>query len=212
MGIRFIQGTYIMLIVISCVGCTTSASQHHSPISSGISLKQRQKTLTELTTFRVKGKVGFIHNKTGGNASIDWQQAGTYYAIRLYGPLGSESVSIRGGPKRITLTRSNGRRLSASSPEILILQELGYEIPVSGLQYWLKGIPAPGKLTHAPTLDAQGRLLQLEQQGWIIRYIAYKNDGGLSLPQKIQLERHKDKNNQADKLKFVFQKWTFKES
>ena len=208
MNMRFTQWTFALIMLVGCAGCTTVPSKQESPVTV-IPAEKRQKTLAAFNDFTAKGKVGFIHHKTGGSASIDWQQKGTQYAIRLYGPLGSESVSIHGGPKQITLTRSNGRRVSATSPEMLILQELGYEIPVSGLQYWLKGIPAPLKLTHAPRLDAQGRLLRLEQNGWVINYIAYKNYGDLSVPHKIELEHFTQKHPHRAKLKFVFQQWLF---
>jgi outer membrane biogenesis lipoprotein LolB len=85
---------------------------------------------------------------------------------------------------------------------------------VSGLQYWLKGVPAPGKLARTPKVNAEGLIVELEQNGWIIRYDAYTHYTHptlktLSLPQRIQLEHFSNNPNRRTKLKFVLQKWTF---
>lgn len=193
----------VALVLISCLSSTLYATP----------FEQQQKALNQIKSFKVTGKVGFKHANTGGSASIAWQQRGEYYAVLLYGPLSSESVTIQGGPKRITLIRPNHRTRAANTPETLLYQELGYEIPVSGLPYWLKGIPAPGAKGKF-TLDERGRLLTLEQNGWVIHYLSYRDyrqSTGhiLSLPHKIQLKRLAQHSKQGTTLKFVFQNWMF---
>jgi outer membrane lipoprotein LolB len=165
--------TYVMgLLVLGCSGCGTSPSQHSAPKES-IPFIQRHKTVNQLNAFKVSGKVGFIRENKGGSASLDWTQQGTQYLVRLYGPFGSESVSLRGNAEHIILTRSNGQRMEASKPETLVQKALGLDIPVSGLRYWLKGVPAPGNLARSPIVNADGLITEFEQDGWIIRYDGY---------------------------------------
>lgn len=163
------------------------------------------------THFSVFGKVAFKHGNKGGNASLDWQQEGESYIVYMYGPLGSESITLYGRPHHLKLLHSDGRQASANTPEALLYRELGYEIPVSGLQYWLRGIPAPG--TFRKAVDAQGRLQRLEQNGWVIDYLAYmtyhsRSGKPISLPKKIELRHLNSPDGEETRLKFFFQKWS----
>ena len=103
------QLTCIMgLILLGCSGCSTLPSWHPA---EGVSIpfSQRHKTVNQLQAFKVSGKVGFIQDKKGGSASLDWQQQGQQYQVRLYGPFGSESVTLQGNSQYIVLTRANGQ-------------------------------------------------------------------------------------------------------
>ncbi len=74
--------------------------------------------------------------------------------------------------------------VEATSAEILIQQMFGFSLPVSGLEYWLLGIPQPKIKYHKTLLNNQ--LISLEQQGWRIQYVNYV--GGV--PQKLLLEHY----------------------
>ena len=123
------QITFVVsLFLLLCSGCSTLPSQHRAEAQS-IPFSQRHKTVNALSDFTVSGKVGFIRDGKGGSASLDWQQQGTQYLVRLYGPFGSESVTLQGNAQHITLTRANGQRLEAHNPETLVQQALGLNIP-----------------------------------------------------------------------------------
>lgn len=145
--------------------------------------------------------MGFSDGKQGGNASIVWEQHRESYQIRLYGPLGSGAIQIKGQTKQISLTNTDGKIIKANTPEALLQQELGWVIPVSGLRYWLRGLPAPGALPTQILLDAHQRLWQIDQQGWTIVYEAYKSKSGRDVPYKLLLR------NGPIRLKFIFDHW-----
>ena len=79
----------------------------------------------------------------------------------------------------------------ATSAEELLGTRLGWSLPVSGLRYWLLGLPAPGLPVVKSSLDSFGRLLRLSQGGWQIRYLDYKWIENLALPGKIFVEHPK---------------------
>ena len=60
----------------------------------------------------------------------------------------------------------------ARIPILLLEQTLGLRLPVTGLRYWVRGLPAPGPTALLQT-DAAGRLTRLEQNGWVIEYPSY---------------------------------------
>jgi outer membrane lipoprotein LolB len=156
-----------------------------------------------LKYFEVEGKVAFSHGREGGNAGLTWEQQGSRYAIRLFGALGSGTVEIYGRPGFVGLVESNGKTHTATNPEQLIKKVLGWDIPVSPLQYWLQGHPVPGNTPHRLKYDEYNRLVFLQQQGWTIQYQGYAmHECGLWLPSKIVLERN------GIRLRFIFKYWS----
>lgn len=183
-------------------GCRTPTTTPHQITPNTLSTPATQKRLEHLKNFEAQGKVGYSDGQRGGNANIRWQQTGSDYRIHLYGPLGSGSIQIAGVSGSVSLIRSNGQTLTAKSPEALVRTELGWSIPVSGLRYWLRGMPAPGtppKMVY----DSKKELQTLVQHGWTVHYQSYQDINGLRLPYKLMLE------NGAFRLKFIFQKWQF---
>ncbi|HQW57607.1 MAG TPA: lipoprotein insertase outer membrane protein LolB [Gammaproteobacteria bacterium] len=194
----------ILILFFSLAGC---AKVIHVPddLRMTINNKVRKQNISNLQDFEAIGKVGFSDGKQGGNASIVWEQHPQSYQIRLYGPLGSNTVQIKGDSNRVSLTRTDAKIITASTPEALVQQELGWIIPVSGLRYWLRGLPAPGLAPKAMLLDNSDRLWQIDQQGWNIEYQAYKPIDGHDVPCKLLLR------NGSIRLKFIFDRWSLGE-
>ena len=60
-------------------------------------------------------------------------------------------------------------------------------LPVSGLTWWVQARPAPGSAFEA-THDADGRIAQLKQDGWVIDYLQYADDAPRR-PRKLVVTR-----------------------
>lgn len=193
----------LLTICLACLllsGCATiiEPPQH---LQTTTNTTVRNQNLSNLQDFEASGKIGFSDGKQGGHARLMWQQHPQNYQIRLYGPLGSGAVQIEGKGNQVWLTKTDGKIMRANTPEALVHQELGWLIPVSGLRYWLKGLPAPGAAPTRMLLDTNQRLWQIEQQGWVIVYEAYKSKDGLDVPYKLLLR------NGDIRLKFIFDRW-----
>jgi len=189
----------ILCLFFILAGCSKTI-EAPSQLFTGNNYKVGQQAFVNVQHFSADGKVGFSDGQRGGNANMRWVQDGQEYQFRLYGPLGSGAVQIMGGTNHVSLTRSDGHIIKSKSPEALVHSELGWVIPVSGLSYWLRGIPAPGT---APVvrLDAEKRIWQIIQQGWTISYQSYREVDGRMLPFKLTLV------NGPIRLKFIFNSW-----
>ena len=78
--------------------------------------------------------------------------------------------------------------------------QVGWEIPVENLAWWVRGLAAPGKIPRQ-ALDEQGNLSELLQGGWTIKYGNYRSFEGVNLP--VKLTAH-----QSDwKVKLAIRKW-----
>lgn len=145
----------------------------------------RKVALSHLQDWVIGGRIGVTTAKEGWHASLHWTQQGQNYLIDLIGPLGQGRMRIQGNESRVIVQTADGRVLSAADPERLLKETVGVGVPVSGLQYWVRGLPAP--IPHSELRgDEQGRLTHLEQGGWVIDYSDYEPVAGLDLPTRIR--------------------------
>lgn len=197
----------LLIIVLFIAGCSAPLKKPSGPIPPAKNVSQntntsRQQALKSLTHWEAKGRLAVTQNQKGGNASFVWYQRGDSYEIKLFGPFGSGAVSISGRAGKVVLTEKNGRQTTADSPERLLKKIAGWEVPLTGLSYWLRGLPVPGQPLQTQKLDSNGLLQQLTQQGWEIDYESYSdNNGPLPLPNRLRLK------NGPLKIKMVVTAW-----
>lgn len=144
-------------------------------------------SLAAIDHWRIKGKIGLRQNGRGGSAALQWEQRGTTYAVNLHGPLGMGSVYIDGDEHKVVVRDQHGSH-SSVSPEALIAQMTGWQIPVTPLRYWAKGMPAPNIAIDQQQIT-DGRLATLHQAGWTIQYSNYARVSNVWLPGKIVMSR-----------------------
>jgi outer membrane lipoprotein LolB len=99
------------------------------------------------------------------------------------------------------LTRTDQQQYRAGSVEALTRQALGWALPLNLLQYWVRGMPAPGA---SPTVVERGpgeRLVAFTQNNWRVA-LTYHTEGELS--GKV---RRIDLNDGANEIRFVIDTW-----
>ncbi len=148
----------------------------------------RQSALAALTDWQVSGRIGVVSGQDGWHANFQWVQQGADYRIDLIGPLGQGRVVIEGDARQARVQTQDGQQWTAPDAEVLLERALGVRLPVNGLRYWARGLPAPGPTATLQT-DAEGRLTRLEQNGWIIEYPAYAPVAAFDLPARIAARR-----------------------
>lgn len=192
-------GRWIVLcsLLTWLAGCATPADI--SPAARGAWLA-RQAELASLSRWQALGRIGVINGQEGWHANFQWGQQDTRYRIDLLGPLGQGRLLIEGDEAGVILHTQDGQQHTAPDPDTLLGHILGAQLPVSGLRYWLRGLPAPGSTPNVQT-DVEGRLLRLEQNGWIIEYPAYIAVASGQLPARITAQR------QDLSVKLVIEQW-----
>lgn len=181
-------------------GC--AAPPATTPAGQNAAWTARQPELARLTRWQAVGRIGVINGQDGWHASFQWAQRDAEYRIDLIGPLGQGRVLVRGDGRDVNVQTQDGQHWTAPDPDALLEQTLGVRLPVNGLRYWIRGLPEPGGST-APQVDAGGRLIRLEQNGWVIEYPAYTPTSALNLdlPERI-VARREDLS-----VKLVIERW-----
>lgn len=146
-----------------------------------------QQQLQQLQAWQVSGKIGLRQDGRGSSARVDWSQREHSYQLRLSGPLGIGTVLIDGADDGIVLRNKDGV-FEAPTPEQLLFQLSGWDIPVSELRYWARGLAAPTLNIEQQSMAA-GKLATLSQGGWDISYLEYTLVDGLWLPARMTLSR-----------------------
>ena len=141
--------------------------------------------LSEFETWRLQGKIGVRTPQESKSAYLDWKNNGRNYQISLHGVFGLGRVKISKHDEFVEL-RANRETYKDENARDLIYQITGLDLPIEGLQYWIKGQTDPRSPVINQTLDEQDKhLLQLEQNGWQIEYSRYSPHKNLVLPRKL---------------------------
>jgi outer membrane lipoprotein LolB len=182
------------LIVFSLIallaGCSSLTSREALEGQGDSARWQAHKQqVGSLDAWQISGKVGIRAPKDSGSGTLFGLQRQDYYDIRLSGPLGRGAARLTGRPGAILLEVANQGRYKAASPEALLQQQLGLNLPVSHLLWWIRGLPSPNSKSRL-TLDSASRLAQLRQDGWEVDYLSYAEQNGFWLPERLKLNGH----------------------
>lgn len=192
----------LIFLAFTISGCaTTSANISDINAKTKFSRDQIQNELLKLDSSKVTGVIGIIYNNQAESANYIYSQDGDKFNIKLYGPFGVGSVDIKGDSNKVSLENSKGQKVQANDIKSLMLEQLGWYVPVEGLKFWIKGIAVPNiakeiKLTNNNLIDT------MKQNGWSISYKDYKLiNNKYPLPSKIRISR----DNLT--LKIVIKSW-----
>ena len=153
-----------------------------------------------LASWTLEGRISISFEDESWHASLFWHQVSDIYQLRLLGPFGQGSVQLDGSSHAVVLQSSEGE-FRASSADQLLAEQFGWRIPVEGLKYWATGQPVPG-MESSMAFDETGRLSELKQDGWLIRYRGYVDANGLVMPSKVFL-----KHDTGVDLRLVIDNW-----
>lgn len=178
----------VLLLALILSGCAQQPEKIQPPINKE-DWAPRQSQILDIKNWQASGKLGVKVPDDGGSASMRWEQLSNGYQIDLNGPLGMGKMTIIGKPDAVTFTQGGKPPQTAQTPEELIRKNTGWNIPVTQLAFWIRGLPAPkAKVTHY-AFNPQGGLSELEQAGWKIIYGDYlQTEEGIALPGRITAE------------------------
>ena len=178
---------WIGVLVCLLAGCAAAPGVKPDLAHSEALWAAREASLARLDIWTLRGRIGVVADERAWSATVLWEQAPSGYRIDIVGPVGQGRATVLGGPAGVSLA-AEGRTDSARTPEALIRKHLGWDVPVSGLRYWLRGLPRPGPVQDR-SLDGRGRLVSLDQAGWHIEFQRYQpSAAGVDLPYKLSLE------------------------
>jgi outer membrane lipoprotein LolB len=190
------------LLVLLLAGCADMPGFFSAPAETDASAWDlRQEALNKINTWSIKGRLAVQSGKEGWSATMFWDQENQGYRMRFVAPLGQGTYQLQGDNDLVSLLTADNKLYQADTPESLLLDNMGWSVPLHGLKYWIKGIPEPGVSTENLLLDDQGRLTDMQQSGWRISISRYSDFNGTQLPSRLYM------HNDRFKLRLVVDDW-----
>ena len=190
----------ILLMVGLLVGCTVTP-EVKDPLLINEAWRKRYAQLSQVRSWALKGRLAISVENEGWHAGMRWSQQEDHYDMEIFGPLGRKVAWLEGGSHGVNLKTSKGESAYAPDAEALMHQLLGWSLPLTGLRYWVLGIPSPRDHGEDFQLDDVGRLSRLKQSGWEVQYKRYQREKRWDLPYKMTLV------NERVTVKMVVKEW-----
>ncbi|MGB5258905.1 MAG: lipoprotein insertase outer membrane protein LolB [Gammaproteobacteria bacterium] len=173
----------LLLPVLLLAGCATT------PVAVKVTSLEVFPAPGELPAhWQLSGRLSLTQGETGWHGGVDWTQAPGSYRLRVSGPLGQGGFLLSGNEQGVLLLDAGQRTYAAPDADTLLTNVTGWKLPVTGMRYWVRAIPDPASQFEAE-IDAEGRLEQLSQAGWVIRYTSYHTTGDGRWPARLALVR-----------------------
>jgi outer membrane lipoprotein LolB len=191
----------VLLGVLPLAGCAPLVTRTTGTAAPTPSWAERRDQLQGLTGFALRGRVAVAAGEQGFNAALRWQQAGDRAEIALDGPFGIGGLRVAVNGPALALTTGRGQRLDGAAARGELERELGFELPLDALRYWLLGVPSPGQPAEERLEDGMPRLAGLSQDGWRIEYPDYVQTADGDRPRRLTATRG------AARLRLVVESW-----
>ncbi len=159
----------LLALVVVCIlaGCATQAPV--TPASS-------QAELVRFGRFALKAD-DFNRAPEAVQGGFTWRDNGTRLSLDLTDPFGSVMARVLVDRYGATLTRANGEVIQAASPDALMQNVLGQQIPVSELRRWLRTVHDAPQGMDVSLRDPDGRVQIFEQSGWRVQLSRFDEVG-----------------------------------
>jgi outer membrane lipoprotein LolB len=176
-------GLVASVAALALAGCVAApVARPPGPVAP----ESRRAALQALDAWSMAGRVAVASGERGASASLDWRQAGGGSDIELRGPFGTGALRVSLSDGELSLSDGESR-LEGEDARRYLEGELGLELPVRELRYWVLGVPAPG--SEWEETAGPGDLPQrIVQRGWTVTYERYRRVAGADLPGRMTAE------------------------
>jgi outer membrane lipoprotein LolB len=132
--------------------------------------------------FELLGRVAVTSAEQKFSGNVRWMHEPEQDEVWFLTPLGQGVAHLVKDSAGVTL-KTHDETHRAQDVESLTRQVLGWGLPLTGLESWVRGFAVPG-VPAAVARDQAGRLARVKQGGWEISYLRYGDDG---LPGKLRV-------------------------
>ena len=166
---------------------------------------ERQTQREQIRRWNLNGRLSLSSKKDSGTVTFHWEQDRERYLMRFIAPLGQGTYALRGGEMDgVYLLTAKNEVLHAGDAETLLQQAVGWNVPVNGFKYWVRGVPHPDVDIEDQQFDDQGRIIEMQQLDWHVSVKRYMDVDGVDLPARIFMQ------NDHFKVKLIIQTWNTK--
>ena len=143
---------------------------------------QLETRVPEDVRFDLSGRLAVRYGDEAFSGNLAWRHAASSDEMLLTNSLGAGVARLVRSADGIVLPTAEPKEYRGQDAEALTEEVLGFRLPVTGLGDWVRG-RASEKYPARVQRGDDGRLQSLEQAGWRVDYLEYR-DG---LPARLRL-------------------------
>jgi len=180
---RSIYITILSLLIFT--GCA-----QRPQIEQAFDFEQHKIDAGNLKQWEIRARFSVKTSEQAFSASLTWLEQQNKQQLEIHGMLGQTYANLLITPEQAELIVEDDPPYRAPTAERLMLQHLGYVIPMSYLTDWIRAIPS-GADKKDMKFDDKGYLESIRVQQWRVSYSRYKRFAGMKhieLPSRITLE------------------------
>ena len=162
--------------------------------------EKRAVAIEGVSNWNLVGRISLDDGEEGGSGRLQWVVKSNHSTMDFHGAMGRGAWHLDINPAEAQLRLADGSQYVADGVDELLEQQIGWPIPVEALQWWVRGLAAPGAI-DAQRLDDTGLLTSLAQFGWQIDFNRYASDSGVALP--VRLDARQDNY----RVKLAISRW-----
>jgi outer membrane lipoprotein LolB len=207
---------WLIIVLVTFIGACSQTPELQVTQESENIWDLRQQQLASIDEWEIHARAAFLLKVTNINGEVEdkvypvginWSRQREGFSMVIEAPFGQGVIRIESNlstdkNKQFKLTLADGKYHLGATPEALLVNLLGWSIPVTGLKSWIKGLPQPNVESNYE-IYGSGRLKSLRQSGWLINYLAYFSEEkqAQQLPKRLYLKH----NNLG--IKIVIERW-----
>ena len=158
-------------------------------IDAQAAYKNRAENIVSVSNWNLVGRISLDDGEEGGSGRLKWVVKADHSTIDFHGAMGRGAWHLDIEPAGAALRLADGSEYFADGVDALVQQQIGWPIPVNALQWWVRGLAAPGTI-DAQQLDAEGLLTSLAQFGWQIDFNRYASDTDVAMPVRLDARQN----------------------
>jgi len=176
-----------------------------NPSSKQQAWKSRQNILIRKQAWSLNSKIALRYRDEHWTFGLNWVQKATrQYVMQIKNPVtGAVIARLTKNYQGVALLSDDGKTYHDADEERLLQRQSGVQLPLKGMQYWVRGLTSPVHKVDKLVLDSRGRPKTIFQAGWQINYSNYLNASTAALPRKVVITREKDNVY----LKMIAKQW-----
>ena len=199
--LRFLS---LAVVALAIAGCSQLGGISENDEAQRL-WRSRQEAMRLVDNWNIYARAAITVESGAYNISLRWERDARRYMMLLDAPFGQGVFRIDAdaadAADRYRLRLPDGQVYDNSTPEALLEEVIGWSLPISGLEYWIRGVPRPGS-EYTRRIYQDGRARSIGQDRWVIDYLDYFSDTlEAPLPRRIKLARDELT------LKLVIERW-----
>ena len=113
----------------------------------------RAQKLAAVSHWGFVGKISLDDGDQGGSGRLRWAVRQDHSELDFHGAMGRGAWNLTIDPGKAVLREANGTEQTSADVNQIVQDRVGWRLPVDALQWWVRGLAAPGAIEGTPHED-----------------------------------------------------------